>query len=133
MIAGISEDAFDVNGESVIFHIDAVGNDELTYQWQYKLAGQSNWRTSIRERAKTADYVFKLRPSYDNIEVRCIVTDASGNSVTSDVRMANVFAITDQPEDAELALGEQTTFAVEAVGKDLAYQWYFMRPEGSWK
>ena len=25
------------------------------------------------------------------------------------------------------------TFAVKAVGKDLAYQWYFMRPEGSWK
>ena len=58
--------------------------------------------------------------------------DASGNSVTSDVRKANVFAITGQPQDAELALGEHTTFAVEAVGKELTYQWYYMRPEGSW-
>ena len=49
------------------------------------------------------------------------------------MRKANVFAITGQPEDAELELGEQTTFAVEAVGKDLAYQWFYMRPEGSWK
>ena len=59
--------------------------------------------------------------------------DATGNSVTSDVRKANVFAIIGQPQDAELAPGEQTTFAVEAVGKDLAYQWFYMRPEGSWK
>ena len=59
--------------------------------------------------------------------------DAAGNSVTSDVRKANVFAITGQPQDAELAPGEQTTFAVEAVGKELIYQWYYKRPEGSWK
>ena len=132
-VTGISEDAYDVNGKSVTFHIDAVGNGGLTYQWQYKLAGESKWRTPGQASAKTADYVFMLRPSYDNIEVRCIVTDASGNCVTSDVRKANVFAITGQPEDAELAPGEQTTFAVEAVGKDLVYQWYYMRPEGNWK
>ena len=59
--------------------------------------------------------------------------DASGNSITSDVRKANVFAITSQPQDAELALGEKTTFAVEAVGREMTYQWYYKRPEGSWK
>ena len=122
-----------MNGQSVTFHIDAAGNGDLTYQWQYKLAGETKWRTPSQASAKTADYVFKLRPSYDNIEVRCIVKDAAGNSVTSYVRKANVFAITGQPEDAELELGEQTTFAVEAVGKDRAYQWFYMRPEGSWK
>ena len=132
-VTGISEDAYDVNGKSVTFHVDAVGNGNLTYQWQYKLAGETKWRTPSQASAKTADYVFKLKPSYDNIEVRCIVKDATGNSVTSDVRKANVFAITGQPQDAELELGEQTTFSVEAAGKDLAYQWFYMRPEGSWK
>ena len=58
--------------------------------------------------------------------------DASGNSLTSDVRKANVFAITGQPKDTELAMGEKTTFAVKAVGKELTYQWYYMRPEGNW-
>ena len=132
-ITGMSEDAYDVNGKNVTFHINAVGNGDLSYQWQYKLAGETKWRTPGLASAKTADYVFKLRPSYDNIEVRCIVKDASGNSVTSDVRKANVFAITSQPQDTELALGEKTTFAVEAVGRELTYQWYYMRPEGSWK
>ena len=132
-ITGISEDAYDVNGESVAFHIDAIGNGDLSYQWQYKLAGESEWRTPAQASAKTADYVFKLRPSYDNIEVRCIVKDASGNSATSEVRKANVFAITGQPQDADIKLGEKTTFAVEAVGRELVYQWYYMRPAGSWK
>ena len=132
-ITGISEDAYDVNGESVTFHIDAVGTGDLSYQWQYKLAGSSKWKTPAQASAKTADYVFKLRPSYEDIEVRCIVQDASGDSVTSDVRKANVFAITGQPQDAELEMGEQTTFAVKAVGKELTYQWYYMRPESSWK
>ena len=132
-ITGVSEDAYDVNGESVAFHIDAAGKGDLTYQWQYKLAGESKWRTPGQASAKTADYIFKLRPSYDNIEVRCIVKDAAGNSATSEVRKANVFAITGQPQDAQIKLGEKTTFAVEAVGKELLYQWYYMRPEGSWK
>ena len=132
-ITGISEDAYDVNGESVTFHVDALGKGDLSYQWQYKLDGETNWRTPGQASAKTADYIFKLRPSYDNIEVRCIVQDASGNSVTSDVRKANVFAIKGQPQDAQLEMGEKTTFAVEAVGRELVYQWYYMRPEGSWK
>ena len=131
-ITGISDDAYDVSGKNVAFHIDASGNGDLSYQWQYKLAGESTWRTPGQASAKTADYGFKLRPSYDNIEVRCIVQDASGNSLTSDVRRANVFAITGQPEDTVLELGESTTFTVSAIGKDLAYQWYYMRPEGSW-
>ena len=132
-ITGMSEDAYDANGKSVTFHIDAEGKSNLTYQWQYKLAGESKWRTPAQTSAKTADYVFKLRPSYDNIEVRCIVKDANGNSATSDVRKANVFAITGQPQDAEIKLGEKTTFAVETVGRELVYQWYYKRPEGSWK
>ena len=132
-ITGISEDAYDVTGESIAFHIDAEGNGNLSYQWQYKLAGESKWRTPAQASAKTADYIFKLRPSYDNIEVRCTVKDAAGNSATSEVRKANVFAITGQPQDADIKLGEKMTFAVEAVGRELVYQWYYMRPAGSWK
>lgn len=49
------------------------------------------------------------------------------------MRKANVFAVTGQPQDVELAQGEKTTFAVEAVGRELVCQWYCMRPEGSWE
>ena len=132
-ITGISEDAYDVNGKNVTFHIDAEGNGELSYQWQYRLAGETKWRTPSLASAKTADYVFKLRPSYDNIEVRCIVQDASGNSVTSDVRKANVFAIIQQPNTVFADQGEKVTFAVEGIGRNLTYQWYYRELEGDWQ
>ena len=132
-ITGISEDAYDVNGESVTFHIDAVGKGTLSYQWQYKLAGETKWRTPGQASAKTADYVFKLKPSYDNIEVRCIVTDASGDTCTSDVRKANVFAITKQPNTVYAESGDSVTFAVEGIGQNLTYQWYYRRLDGDWK
>ena len=132
-IKSISDDYYGKNGTQASFRIEAEGNGTVTYQWQYRTSGTTSWRTPALASAKTADYVFKLRPSYDKIVVRCIVSDDSGSSLTSDVRKAIVFAITSPPQDAELELGKKRTFTVEAVGKDLAYQWYCMRPEASWK
>ena len=131
-ITGLSDDVYGKGGTEATFHIDAVGQGDLTYQWQYKLAGESKWRTPAQASAKTTDYVFKLRTSYDNIEVRCIVKDAAGNTCTSDVRKANVFAITKQPDHVFAVLGENVTFSVEGIGQNLTYQWYSRSLEGSW-
>lgn len=64
--------------------------------------------------------------------MRCIVTDEAGNTCTSDVRKANVFAITKHPELVIADLGERVTFSVEGIGKNLTYQWYYRRLEGGW-
>ena len=133
-IAGISDDYYGKNGTKASFHIDAsAANGTLTYRWQYKTAGSSTWKTPSQASAKTADYSFTLKPSYDDIEVRCIVSDGAGHSRTSEVRKANVFAITVQPQDSEILIGAQTTFSVESIGDGLTYQWYYKRPSGSWK
>ena len=132
-ITDISDNVYEVSGKNVTFHVDAEGKSALSYQWQYKLAGESVWRTPGQASAKSADYTFKLKRSYDNIEVRCIVTDAAGNTCTSDVRKANVFAITKQPELVFAELGERVTFSVEGIGQNLTYQWYYRQLEGGWK
>ena len=133
-ITGISDDYYGTNGTKASFHIDAsAANGALTYQWQYKTAGSTKWKTPGQASAKSADYSFKLSPSYDNIEVRCVLSDGAGHSKTSEVRKANVFAITVQPLSSEIVIGDQTSFSVEAIGQGLTYQWYFKRPSGSWK
>ena len=132
-ILSISDDYYGVNGTKASFHIEAEGRGTIAYQWQYKLAGESVWRIPGQASAKSADYTFKLKRSYDNIEVRCIVTDAAGNTCTSDVRKANVFAITKQPELVFSELGERVTFSVEGIGQNLTYQWYYRQLEGGWK
>ena len=132
-IVNLSEDFYGKAGTNALFHIEAYGKGNLSYQWQYKLAGQSNWRTPPQESAKTPDYVFKLRNSYDNIEVRCIVTNDEGDTCISDIRKANVFGITEQPDTVYTELGKKVTFAVEGIGQNLTYQWYFRRLDGGWK
>lgn len=133
-ITGISDDYYGTNGTKASFHIDAsAANGALTYQWQYRTAGSSKWKTPGQASAKTADYSFKLTPSYDGIQVRCILSDGAGHSKTSEVRKADVFAITAQPQSSEIVIGEQTTFSVEAIGHGLTYQWYYKRPSGSWR
>ena len=133
-ITGISDDYYGTNGTKASFHIDAsAAGGTLTYQWQYKTAGSAKWKTPGQASAKTADYSFKLTPSYDGIEVRCILSDGAGHSKTSKVRKANVFAIIAQPQSSEIVIGEQTTFSVEAIGQGLTYQWYYKRPSGNWR
>ena len=133
-ITGISDDYYGTNGTKATFHIDAsAAGGTLTYQWQYRTAGSSKWKTPGQASAKTADYSFKLTPSYEGIQVRCILSDGAGHSKTSEVRKANVFAIIAQPQSSEIVIGEQTTFSVEAIGQGLTYQWYYKRPSGSWR
>ena len=44
-----------------------------------------------------------------------------------------VFILTEQPQDANIELGQKTTFRVAAVGQGLTYRWYYRRPYGDWK
>ena len=66
-----------------------------------------------------------MEPSYDNIEVRCVVSDESGNEIISETRKANVFAFTAQPKDVTAAEGQDVNFEVSAIGRGVTYQWYF--------
>ena len=131
--ARISDDFYGKTGTPAFFHIEVEGSEIVTYQWQYRMAGSTIWKTPGQASAKTADYSFKLKPSYDNIEVRCIVSDASGTEIISETRKANVFAYTSQPKDATAAEGQDVNFEVSAIGHNVKYQWYFKRPDSTWK
>ena len=100
---------------------------------QYCIAGTTSWKTPSQASAKTADYGFNLKLSYDNIEVRCIVSDDSGNEVISETRKANVFAFTLQPKNVIASAGEVVNFELSAIGNNVTYQWYYKRPNSTWK
>ena len=57
----------------------AAAGDGLTYQWQISDDGATWTNSSV----KRAVYTTKLTTAKDGRMVRCIVTDANGNSVTS--------------------------------------------------
>ena len=103
----------------------AATGDGLTYTWYYKNAGASAFAKSS---IKKATYTTTMNSTVNGRQVYCVVTDAYGNSVTSDVitlTMGNVVKITSQPKDVVAANGATFRTTVAATGDGLTYTWYY--------
>ena len=113
-------------GERYMVEVLAEG-EGLTYQWYGRNAGSKSWfKSSVKD--NTYDDV--MTEARAGREVYCVITDQSGNSVTTDtVKLvllpSEELAITKQPTDGEAVLGERFCVTVEATGEGLKYQWYF--------
>lgn len=125
-----------IAGKRVKISVIAEGSD-LTYQWQYLKPGKTNWANSGLASARTSTLSFTMSAGYDGMQYRCVVTDASGRSVTSDT-VTSVLSvapiIVEQPVSVKSALGITTKIAMSAEGTDLIYQWQYQRPgTTTWK
>ncbi|WP_302626638.1 hypothetical protein [uncultured Eubacterium sp.] len=69
-------------GNSTLFIIDAEGED-LKYQWQMSTDNGQTWKNTTASGANTAMFGFNVKSSYNGRQLRCIITDANGNSVIS--------------------------------------------------
>ena len=121
-------------GDAVEFRVGASGTN-LKYQWQYVLKGQNNWVNFTSGNACTMKKV--LNETYGDLKVRVVITDGSGNSVTSDTVMVTLkkeIAITSQPKAVTGKIGDKVEFSVGASGTNLKYQWqYIIKGQNSWK
>ncbi|MDY2627962.1 MAG: hypothetical protein SOW08_06545 [Lachnospiraceae bacterium] len=119
-------------GETAVFTVTAAGT-ELSYQWQYQNAGTSVWKASGQSGNKTNTLKVPITEARDGQKYRCVITDGSGSSVTSDAAILHVgsasgsekITITGQPEDYTGAVGETAVFTVTATGEGLTYQWQY--------
>ena len=102
----------------------------MQYAWYYRNAGSSKWhKSSIRDNTYDAPMI----ASRAGREVYCVITDAYGNTVTSDVVKIHCTAsITSQPTDVYAAIGSNFCVTVKAEGEGLQYTWYY-RNAGSSK
>ncbi len=67
-------------GEDVAFIVKASGTG-LTYQWQYKKSGQTSWNNWGTR--TTAFTVATANATWNGMQVRCVIKDSAGHSVTS--------------------------------------------------
>ena len=113
-------------GENFMVEVIAQG-DGLRYQWFYRNAGETIFHKSgVRD--NTYDDV--MTTARAGREVYCVITDAFGNTVTTDtVKLvalpSQTLEILQQPRDAEAKLGENFMVEVIAQGDGLRYRWYF--------
>ena len=108
----------------------------LTYQWQYSRDGGSSWTNSsaVDAGAKSPSYAPAGRETNDGLLLRCAVTNATGQSVTSDVatmRIGTPIEITSQPSDTFIEDGTSGTFSVVATGTGLSYKWQTKKIESN--
>ncbi len=117
-------------GTAAKFTVTATGAG-LKYQWQYNKG--DGWKTSNATGSKTATLSINTAAGYNGYQYRCIVTDASGATVTSSAAKLTVkTAITTQPNGVNTTVGSTAKFTVAATGAGLKYQWQYNSGDG-WK
>ena len=110
------------------FTVKAAGSG-LTYQWEYSDDNGATWLPST---LKTAVYSAKLTAEKNNRLVRCTVTDANGNFVTTEAAAMKIaLVITASPEDYTGPVNSTAKFTVKAVGSGLTYQWEYSDDNGA--
>ncbi len=130
-IADQSGDVGALPGSTVRFTVSAVGNG-LTYCWQYRVTSDSAWVNSDRTGCDTDTLTVTAEDQLDGYQFRCLVTDDKGSTAVSQPAALYILAVTAQPADAAARSGETVTFTVSAKGWQVAYQWQYKAPGGSW-
>ena len=130
----ITQQPKDVDGKlnkQASFSVKATGG-ALKYTWYYRKPGSEEWK-AVSTGGKKATYTFTPKASWNGNEYRCEVKNSLG-TVYSDVVTLRLElddvqpAITIQPQDAEVPVGENVSFSVKATGGNLTYQWYYCKP-----
>ncbi|MBR4656402.1 MAG: hypothetical protein IKO68_07510, partial [Oscillospiraceae bacterium] len=78
----------------------------------------------------------EIRADRNGREYRCVVTDAYGNTRTSEaaeIVVRNPLTITGQPQDYYGPVGGTAVFGVTATGDGLTYRWQFRDVNGAWR
>nr|MCR5206672.1 Ig domain-containing protein [Lachnospiraceae bacterium] len=120
-------------GKSADFTVVAKGSG-LKYLWQYKEAGKSSWTDWTSK--TTASINVAYAANRDGMSLRCVVTDASGKKVTSNVATLTYnypLSITKQPASVTVTANSAASFSVTATGKGLKYLWQYKEAgKSSW-
>lgn len=77
------------DGQKVSFTVAAAGTG-LTYQWEYSSNGGKTWKVNTASSATSATLKFTVSAKRDGYMYRCVVTDASGKTATSDAATLTV-------------------------------------------
>jgi len=113
-------------GEYAVATVEATGTG-LTYEWYFSDNGGKSFSKTSSFTGNT--YKVKMTAARSGRQVYCVITDANGSSVTTDIAVismrAAALAIVSQPVSVTVAEGENAVVTVEATGTGLTYEWYF--------
>ena len=120
-------------GDTLKFTVAAQGKGKIKYQWYYKKSGASDWKLWKGHTAASTQAT--ANASWDKMQLRCKVSDDSGNSVYSSaavISFSQSLAILMQPQNVTAKAGQTVKFTVKAQGNGkIKYQWYYKKSGAS--
>jgi len=135
-IAGQPADAAFCAGASPQFIVSAIGNG-ISYQWQRQTG--SGWENLTENAIYQGVQTSKLRlsaaaaPSLNNQPYRCVLTDLSGNSDTTEVVRPLLLATPEivlQPQSVTIQSNHSASFSTAAQNADATFQWQIDQGNG---
>ncbi len=111
----------------------AVTGTAPTYQWQVSTNGGTTW-TNVSGATGATLNLTGLTASMNGYQYRVAISGtctASFNSSVATLTVNSPVAITDQPDDASVCEGNNTSFNVVATGSTITYQWQVRRNGGA--
>ncbi len=122
-------------GSTAIFTVEVAGGAEpYSFQWWVKKPSASRFSKSS---ITGPTYSVELTEARNGNQVYCVVTDAQGNSVTSNTAAMTISAreltITHDIDDFSGAVGDTASFTVEVAGgaEPYSFQWWVKKPSAS--
>lgn len=115
-----------VEGQKAYFSVEAVGEGNLNYQWQW--TSGSSWSDSTKGNPTTPTLKVDGEMFRNGFKYRCKITDKNGVTKYSDVAVLTVskaIQINTQPANNAVNENEKAYFTVKASGNDLHYQWQY--------
>lgn len=123
--------------DTVYFRVGATGRS-LNYQWAYSTDSGTTWRELLISNwptAATPTLEVSATAARNGFLYRCVITDANGDTITSDaaelIYAPPTLAIIAQPLDTTAVSGNTVYFRVGATGSGLSYQWQYSTDSGT--
>ena len=119
-------------GITVKYTVGATGAG-LTYQWQVSKDSGKTWSNSSMTGNKTATLSVVATEGRSGYQFRCVVTDKTAYSVTTNAASLTVLGdakITEQPKSQSTEAGSTVKYTVGAAGAGLTYQWQVSKDGG---
>ncbi|MBR4692860.1 MAG: hypothetical protein IKP17_08885, partial [Oscillospiraceae bacterium] len=123
------DDFYGYVGDTFSFTVDASGTLPISYQWQYRAPGSSEWLPCTESSADSPILTGVITEENLNCRFRCVVNDGYRQLTTKMPylyeRAPQAVGITGSPQ---VNVGQVSVFEAEAYGSCLSYQWKILLP-----
>ena len=123
------QDTYAAIGSKVQFTVSTSVAEGITYQWQYRRSATASWTDTTMTGYNTATLTVDATKVRNGYQYRCVITGSKNSKIESKeatLHVSEPMVVTQQPQNAKVALNSNAYFTVTATNVR-SYQWQYAR------